>query len=268
MLAHSLTEDQFNEHGSRLRPQDVESFELAADAIANGNAEQLKELLAVKPYFSKARSIRPHRCALMNYVGVNGFEGERQKSPDNAVEIIEVLLAAGCDPNALCYTYRGGPGENTLGLLLSSGVVSSPEQQFAMVRALVNGGASIEAGYQLLFKLLDAKETNSIEEVVSSLDINDDAVRDAFFALGSNREFILMQELLNTGFDVDSTNDLKQTALHWAAYNGDEVLVDWLLERGANPKLQELQFNGTCAGWADAGGHPDLAKRLANLQSD
>lgn len=267
-LARTLSQDQFNEHGSYLRPHDVESFEVAADAIANGNAEQLKELLTANPYFNKARSLRPHRCALMNYVGVNGFEGERQKSPDNAVEIIEVLLDAGCDPNVVCYTYRGGPGENTLGLLLSSGVVSSPEQQMAMTRALVNGGATIDASYRLLFELLDAKETNSIEDVVSSLDVNDVAVREVFFALAGNREFVLVQELLTAGVDVNATNDLKQTALHWAAFNGDEALVDWLLERGADPMLQELQFNGTCAGWADAGGHPDLAKKLATFPTD
>lgn len=265
VLASSLTQEQFNVQGSRLRPQHVESFELAADSIANGDVEQLKDLLNANPYFHSARSVRPHRCALMNYIGVNGFEGERQKSPDNAVEIIEVLLAAGCDPDVLCYTYRGGPGENTLGLLLSSGVVSSPEQQMAMTRALVNGGATIGDEYRLLFSLLDAKESDTVAEVVSSIDINDDSARDVFFALAGNRELSLMEELLNAGLDVNVTNDLEQTALHWAAFNGDEELVDWLLERGADHTLQELQFNGNCAGWADAGGHPDLAKRLASL---
>ncbi len=267
-FAHLLTEQQFNERGSRLRPLDIESFELAADAIANGNAQVLRDLLEANPYFNKARSTRPHRCALMNYIGVNGFEGERQKSPENAVEIIEVLLAHGCDPDVLCYTYRGGPGENTLGLLLSSGVVSSAEQQMAMVRALVKGGATIGAGYRLLFKLLDASESDTVDDVVSSIDMNDDSVREAFFALGTNRELSLMEKLINAGFDVDVTNELEQTALHWAALNGDETFVDWLLEHGADPTLREMQFDGTCAGWADAGGHVELAKRLGGLVSD
>ena len=264
-LARSLSEEEFDARGSRLRPQDEESFELAADAIANGDVEQLNNLLTANPYFNKARSVRPHRCALMNYIGVNGFEGERQKSPENAVEIIKVLLEHGCDPNVLCYTYRGGPGENTLGLLLSSGVVSSPAQQLAMTRALVKGGATISKGYQILFKLLDAKDTDSVSDVVSSIDINDTAVREAFFALGSNHEHALMEELIAVGFDVNSTNELKQTALHYASLNGDEAFVDWLLEHGADPTLRELQFDGNSAGWADAGGHTELAKRLGRL---
>ena len=268
LLARSLTEEEFDARGSRLRPEDEESFERAVDAIANGDVAQLKELLNANPYFNKARSVRPHRCALMNYIGVNGFEGERQKSPENAVEIIEVLLEYGCDPNVLCYTYRGGPGENTLGLLLSSGIVSSPEQQLAMVRTLVKGGATISEGYQLLFKLLDAKDTDSVPEVVSSIDINDSAVREAFFALGLNREHALMAELIAAGFDVNSTNELKQTLLHYAALDGDETFVDWLLEHGADPTLRELQFDGNSAGWADAGGHDELAKRLGRLVSD
>lgn len=267
-LAHSLTEEQFNARGSRLRRQDIESFEIAADAIANGNAKLLQDVLKANPYFNQARSRRPHRCALMNYIGVNGFEGERQQSPENAVEIIDVLLAHGCDPNVVCYTYRGGPGENTLGLLLSSGVVSSAEQQMAMVRALVKGGATIDAGYRLLFKLLDGIETDTVDEVIRSIDMNDSAVREAFFGLGNSREFSLMEKLIDAGFDVNVTNELEQTALHWAALNGDETFVDWLLEHGADPTLRELQFDGTCAGWADAGGHAELAKRLGRLVSD
>ena len=138
----------------------------------------------------------------------------------------------------------------------------------AMTRALVKGGATIEEGYRLLFNLLDAKESDTVAEVVSTIDINDAAARDIFFALTGNRELSLMEALLDAGLDVNVTNDLKQTALHWAAFNGDEAVVDWLLERGADHTLQELQFNGNCAGWADAGGHPDLAKRLAELQAD
>ena len=268
VLAKSLSQEQFNQRGTRLRPADIEAFEDAVDSIASGDAETLRSLLAQHPYFINARSARPHHCELTNYIGVNGFESERQKSPANAVEIIEILLERGCDPNVLCYTYRGGPGQTTLGLLLSSDVVASAQQQTAMVRALVKGGAVIDASYQLFFKLLDAQDANETESVLKSIDINDDDTRRAYFTLSNNHEYGLVQALLDAGMDIDRTNELGQSALHWAALNGDEERVDWLIARGADPTLRERQFGGAPAGWADAGGHVELARRLARIQRD
>lgn len=265
MLVSHASPDRLDQRGSRLLPQDVQAFEAAVDAVAAGDIAKLRELLDRYPYFSKARAIRPHHCTLMNYVGVNGFEGERQVSPPNAVEVIELLLERGCDPNALCYTYRGGPGESTLGLLLSSGVVESAAQQTAMARALVRGGATIDAPHQAMFKLLDAQAANGIAEAVAELDVEGESIKSAFLLLSNQREFALMQALLDAGMDVNTANGLRQTAAHWAAYNNDEELVDWLRARGANLALREDQFGGNVAGWADAGGHAELAAKLAKL---
>ena len=79
----------------------------------------LRALLREHPELATARSSRPHRCTLLHYLAANGVEGERQKTPANAVEVIELLIGAGSDPNASC-TYRGGPGETTAGLLAGS----------------------------------------------------------------------------------------------------------------------------------------------------
>ncbi|MYD43711.1 MAG: hypothetical protein F4W90_07440 [Gammaproteobacteria bacterium] len=265
MLASNLSVEQFDTVGSRLIENDIEDFESAVDALATGDTVRLRELLDQHPYFARARSIRPHRCTLMNYIGVNGFEGERQVSPDNAVEIIELLLERGCDPNAVCYTYRGGPGETTLGLLLSSGVVESKAQQIAMVRTLVRGGAAIAAPYRLAFRLQDAQDAGTVDSAIAELNVTNDEVVGAFFALAEQEELALLKKLLDAGFDVNATNDLSQTVTHWAAFNGNAKLVDWLIEHGADLTLRELQFDGTVAGWADAGGHPELAKTLAKL---
>ncbi len=265
-LAAYVTDAEFSTRGSRLSNNDISAFERAADAIAAGDEPTLRELLKSHPHFKSARSQRPHRCTLMNYIGVNGFESERQKTPSNAVQIIELLLEQGCDPNAVCYTYRGGPGETTLGLLLSSGVVESPQQQIAMVRALVKGGAKIDPGYQVLFELLDAQDAGSVDQVVADLNMTDGSVVEAFIALAKTQELAVMQSLLDAGLDVNAVNHLKQTALHWAAFEGHESVVDWLIERGADPTLRELQFNGTGAGWADAGGYAELASKLARLE--
>nr|MCH9670827.1 hypothetical protein [Gammaproteobacteria bacterium] len=52
------------------------------------------------------------------------------------------------------------------------------------------------------------------------------------------------------------------TALHEAAINGDEVIVELLVKHGANPGLRDTTFNGDAAGWAHAGGHLKLCERL------
>lgn len=266
LLAERLSEEEFDLKGTRLRLCDRSDFEMAATAISTGDATLLAKLLDEHLYFNKARSPRPHRCTLLNYIGVNGFEGERQISPDNAVEIIELLLARGSDPNAVCYTYRGGPGETTLGLLLSSGVVSSAKQKTAMTRALVRGGADIDAAHALFFRLLDAQESNEVDSVLAELDLDSQLHQEIFFVLASNHEFKLMQRLLDAGSNVNCTNGFNQTALHWAALEGDEELVDWLLEHGADSTIRETQFGGTGSGWADAGDHQSLAKKLAGIE--
>lgn len=51
--------------------------------------------------------------------------------------------------------------------------------------------------------------------------------------------------------------------MHLAAFDGDAALVEELLARGADCSLRDNVFDGTPAGWAHAGGHADLANRLA-----
>ena len=70
-------------------------FEEAADAVVSGDIDTLTRLLDENPALSHERSTREHRCTLLHYVGANGFEGFRQKSPKNAVEIAELLLERG-----------------------------------------------------------------------------------------------------------------------------------------------------------------------------
>ena len=245
--------------GARLKPGDIDDFEAAADAVVYGDLDTLKEKFEQFPYFARARSPRPHRCTLMHYIGVNGFEGERQRSPSNAVEVIEFLLSKGCDPNATCYTYRGGQGETTLGLLLSSGVVESEEQKLAMVRALVKGGADIEPAYKQAFMLMDSRIEGNLERIVSYLVPTEEMNFLAFQLLVNFEEYEVVSVLLKAGFDINASNELNQTALHWAAFNGKRELVLWLLERGADPMLEEDQFNGNAEGWALAGGNPAIA---------
>jgi ankyrin repeat protein len=122
-------------------PVDAGLFESAAQAVADGEVETLAALLDEHPELTLARSPRPHRCTLLHYVGANGIETKRQRTPTRALEVLRLLLARGSAPDALAATYGGGPRQTTLCLLASSGWPAQAGLQEDLVHALVEGGA-------------------------------------------------------------------------------------------------------------------------------
>src|SRR3954454_15938177 len=85
----------------------VAAFEAAVDAIVSGDINTLRGLLAARPELVHARSTREHRSTLLHYVSANGVEDFRQKTPQNIVDITNLLLDAGCDVNAESEAYGG-----------------------------------------------------------------------------------------------------------------------------------------------------------------
>src|SRR5262249_53709418 len=78
-----------------------ELFEAAVDAVVAGEVVALTTLLDREPRLVGARSLRSHRATLLHYVGANGVEHERQRTPPNAPAVATLLLARGADPDAL-----------------------------------------------------------------------------------------------------------------------------------------------------------------------
>ena len=234
-------------------PELAATFERAADAVVSGELECLNALLTELPELVTARSPRPHRCTLLHYLAANGVEGERQKTPANAVEVIELLLAAGADPNASCYAYRGGPGQTTAGLLVGSGPPKKAGLTMPMIAALARGGARLDELHALLVRLYTGARVDPASEAAGRALVEN-------VTLG---EAVIMRTLLDAGVDVNSRRRDGATALHQAAFDGDAALVDELLRRGADPTLRDEVFDGPPAGWAKAGGHEELARRLA-----
>ena len=70
------------------------------------------------PDLARARSERTHHSTLLHYVGANGVEGWRQRTPKNAVRIAELLIDAGSEVDATADMYGGGC--TTLGLVATS----------------------------------------------------------------------------------------------------------------------------------------------------
>ena len=208
-------------------------FERAADAVVTGDTDGLKALIGQCPDLVSARSPRPHCCTLLNYLGANGFENERQKTPANAVAIIDFLIAAGSDPNAVCFTYRGGPAQNTIGLLTSSAHPKAAGLTLAMVDALTRGGAELDAIYALLVRI-----SNS-QPMPDGFDPASDSARRALVeSAGLGKPGILFR-LVDAGVDVNAQRADGATALHQAAFEGVSRLVDQLLAHGADPRLDQ-----------------------------
>ena len=233
-------------------PEMAAAFERAADAVVGGDLDGLRTLLRARPELATARSSRPHRCTLLHYMGANGVEGERQKTPANAVAVIGLLLAAGGDPNASCYTYRGGPGQTAAGLLVGSAPPREARLTLPMMAVLARGGARLDAVYTLLVRLSAGDRVDLTAELAGRALVES-------VTLGEPR---LVQALLDAGVEVDSRRGDGATALHLAAFDGDAALVEELLARGADRSLRDNVFDGTPAGWSHAGGHTELGNRL------
>ncbi len=56
--------------------------------------------------------------------------------------------------------------------------------------------------------------------------------------------------------------DYAGTGLHYAALNGQRAMVEFLLQRGADPSIRDTKVGSTAAGWAEHGHHPELLDLL------
>lgn len=100
-----------------------------------------------------------------------------------------------------------------------------------------------------------------------------DDVREVIDTRGWNGRSVLMQAaiqdrrglinplLVQTGADIDLADEDGWTALHAAAFIGDEPMVLTLLSYGAKPNLKD-RYGGTAMDWATRRGFKAVAERL------
>ncbi|MDD9933984.1 MAG: ankyrin repeat domain-containing protein [Myxococcales bacterium] len=243
------------------------AFEDAADAIPRGDLERLRELLARHPQLVHARSPRPHRATLLHYVGANGVESERQRTPPNAVEVLQLLLDAGSDVDAGCLTYGGGPEETTFGLLVTSAHPRSAGLTMPLVHALARAGAAMSDPWPLLVAIHEACLGHSVAEARARLQAAAPELAGACLIEAATLGLTdVVARLLDWGVPVGLLSRQQgATALHHAAFCGERETVELLLSRGADPTLRDTTYGGPAAGWAREGGHTELADYLASL---
>jgi uncharacterized protein len=75
--------------------------------------------------------------------------------------------------------------------------------------------------------------------------------------------------LLHKGAQIDAIPpgfDYSGTGLHYAALNGHQPTVEFLIEQGATVDIKDTKVHSTPAGWAEHGGHPEIKDYLDRLR--
>jgi ankyrin repeat protein len=216
-------------------------FERAADAVAFGDREGLRELLDQEPMLVRARSPRPHRATLLHYCAANGSEWPRQRTPSNAPEIAQLLLDRGADVDAVCKIYGGA--ETTMRLLLSSSIPRDAGLDGELVRVLARGGAKL-VGVDGDGPMTWAIRAGLLRAAAALADAGV-PLDNPLYAAALDRVDVL-ERLLLAGSDVNARDGAYGlTALHAAATMGHARAVNFLLAHGANRTLRETQRNHT-----------------------
>ncbi|HEY6292486.1 MAG TPA: ankyrin repeat domain-containing protein [Terriglobia bacterium] len=292
--------DQFASYAEALKhsKSPVAQFERAVDAIVIGDADSLERLLRDNPDLIRARSTRRRHSTLLHYVGANGVEHFRQRTPHNAVQIAEILLKVGADVDAVADMYGGAC--TTLGLVATSIHPQVAGVLHALIDVLLAHGARIDEpasgrGHALVNGCL-ANGRDDAAEFLSArgapLDLEGaagvgrlDIVKSFFNPDGGLKETATMAQmkdgftwaceygrsdvveyLLDHGIDVREIlpRPHGQTGLHWAAYGGHLDTVKALLERRAPVDVKDQRFDGTPLDWTLHGWNEQKRDAAAN----
>ena len=267
-------------------------FEEAVEAVVDGRHARLVALLDDDPTLVRARSLRRHRAALLHYLGANGVEDARQRSPANAVQIAELLLDRGAEVDATADLY-GAPC-STLTLVATSYHPAAAGVQAALVALLIDRGAELAGsdgsplsparqalsfGYLDTARVLAERAGVEVDLATSAgLGCHADVVRLLPGATAEDRRVALalaaqhghtdvVQTMLDAGEDPNELNPpghhAHSTPLHQAVYGRHFEAVRLLVERGARPDIPDTIYGGTALGWARHCGHAEIEAYLA-----
>jgi hypothetical protein len=235
-------------------------FEEAVEAIVSGDEATLERLLREHPELVHARSTRTHHSTLLLYVGANGVEGFRQKTPKNAARIAQMLIDAGANVNAVGDMYRG---TTTVGLVATSVHPVTTGVQGELIDVLMKAGASLSRAVASDYTrglLVNACLANGRGEGAQLVAAHG-AELDLEGAAGVGRLDVVRTFVGDDGrLTNGATREQMSAGAFWACQYGHREIVEFLLERG-------LDVSGTHKGetllhGAALGGRPDIVRLL------
>ncbi len=259
---HFASWNEYEAFARELRDEasPTRQFESAVDAVVRGDEATLDRLLRAHPELISMRSKRSHHSTLLLYVGANGVEAFRQRSPKNAVRIAEQLLAAGADVDAVGDMYRG---TTTLGLVATSVHPVNTGVQEALIDVLIKAGASLARAVAPDYtygRVVNACLANGRGEG-AALVAERGAELDLEGAAGVGRLDIVKRYFDERGqLTAGMSRDQLLRGAFWACQYGRLDVVEFLLARKID--LAESQGNETMLHGAALGGHPQIVRLL------
>ena len=241
-------------------------FEQAADAVSIGAYDTLKSLLHENLELIHMRSVRNHQSTLLNYVGANGFEGFRQKTPKNAAAIARLLLESGAEVDAWGDMYGG---TSTLGLVATSvhPVITGVQQE--IMEVLIEHGAdpnhAVAPDYTDGMLILACLHNGRCEPVKY---LAEKGAHVDLEGAGGVGDLEKVKSYLNSDGHL-SDNNLKSkldACFIWACDCGNVNIVEYLLGNGIDVNTRASGM--TALHSAAFGGHPEIVKLLIDRHAD
>jgi ankyrin repeat protein len=258
-------------------------FHPAMAAIRSGDLEQFKALIGADPSLATARSSRSHPT-LLQCVALDG------KDKPNNVEMAKVLVDAGAELNEPLVAACSINNRVVAELLLDCGAAIdgpggwSPLEEALywnnqdVIALLLERGAKVQnlriaAGLgrmDLIENYFDANgslkpEAGRIDWPFGMKSWSHDRqgiINNAFVYACMHGHIETAKLLLAKGAQINAIPDgfdYAGTGLHYAALNGHRTMVEFLLAQDADRTIKDTKVGSTPAGWAEHGGHKELA---------
>ena len=261
-------------------------FHPAMAAIKAGDLEQFKTLIAADPSLATSRSSRSHPT-LLQCVALDG------KDKPNNVEMAKVLVDAGAELNEPLVAAASISNRAVAELLLDCGAAIdgaggwSPLEEALywnnrdVIALLLERGAKVQnlrtaaalGRMDLIEKYFNAD--GSLKPEAGRIDWpfgvkswsrdRQGIINNAFVYACMHGHIDAAKLLLEKGAEINAIPDgfdYAGTGLHYAALNGHRSMVEFLLAQGADRTIKDTKVNSTPAGWAEHGGHTELAVLL------
>jgi len=291
----STSPNQRSTKGTLMDPR----FYPAVAAIKAGDLARFRTLLRADPSLATARSLKSHPT-LLQCVVLDGYE------VPNSIEMAQLLIDAGAEVDEPLIAASSMDNLEAVLVLLDAGAAingngtwSPIEDALAfgkhrIVTLLLERGATIHnlriaAGIGRA-DLIDGffHPDNSLKPEAGTLawpfgepaegwsQDPRDVIDNAFVYACMSGRIAAADRLLRHGVRINAIPpgfDYAGTGLHYAAMQGHQPLVDYLLAHGADPCSKSRKVRSTihhtdttAAGWAEHGGHPEIKELLERAE--